>query len=91
MNDLLNSLKINENNFGSCSGPGNWLENSDTKVIKSYNPSNGDLIASVYEATVDEYNSYGTRRGAEVSYHPTCVVAESVVRHRVRKLLVDLT
>ena len=56
MNDLLNSLKINENNFGSCSGPGDWLENSDTKVIKSYNPSNGELIASVYEATVDEYN-----------------------------------
>ena len=56
MNDLLNSLKINENNFGSCSCPGDWLENSDTKVIKSYNPSNGKLIASVYEATVDEYN-----------------------------------
>ena len=49
-----------------------------------------DNIASL-GATVDEYNSYGTRRGAEVSYHPTCVVAESVVRHRVRKLLVDLT
>ena len=56
MNDLLNSLKINESNFGSCSGPGGWIENSDTKVIQSYNPSNGELIASVYEANVDDYD-----------------------------------
>ena len=28
----------------------------DTKIIESYNPSNGEKIASVYESTVDEYD-----------------------------------
>ena len=56
MNDLLNSLSIKKNNFGSCSGPDGWIEKTDTKIIESYNPSNGEKIASVYEATVDEYN-----------------------------------
>ncbi len=56
MNDLLNSLSIKKNNFGSCSGPDGWIENTDTKIIESYNPSNGEKIASVYEVTVDEYN-----------------------------------
>ena len=32
------------------------MTTSDTKIIESYNPSNGEKIASVYEATVDEYN-----------------------------------
>ena len=56
MNDLLNSLSIKKNNFGSCSGHDGWIEKTDTKIIESYNPSNGEKIASVYEATVDEYN-----------------------------------
>ena len=56
MNDLLNSLSIKKNNFGSCSGPDGWIEKTDTKKIESYNPSNGERIASVYEATLDEYN-----------------------------------
>ena len=56
MNDLLNSLSIKKNNFGSCSGSDGWIEKTDTKIIESYNPSNGEKIASVYEATVDEYD-----------------------------------
>ena len=56
MNDLLNSLSIKKNNFGSCSGPDGWIKKTDTKIIESYNPSNGEKIASVYEATVDEYD-----------------------------------
>ena len=56
MNDLLNSLSIKKNNFGSCSGHDGWIEKTDTKIIESYNPSNGEKIASVYEATVDEYD-----------------------------------
>ena len=56
MNDLLNSLSIKNNNFGACSGPNGWIEKTDTKIIESYNPSNGEKIASVYEATVDEYD-----------------------------------
>ena len=56
MNDILNSLSIEKNNFGSCSGPDGWIKKTDTKIIESYNPSNGEKIATVYEATVDEYN-----------------------------------
>ncbi|MCS5623814.1 MAG: aldehyde dehydrogenase family protein [Candidatus Marinimicrobia bacterium] len=56
MNDFLKSLKIKENNFGSCSGPDGWIENSESKIIESFNPSNGQRIASVFEATVDDYN-----------------------------------
>ena len=42
MNDILNSLSIEKNNFGSCSGPDGWIEKTDTKIIESYNPSNGE-------------------------------------------------
>ena len=33
MNDFLKNLKIKENNFGSCSGPDGWIENSESKII----------------------------------------------------------
>ena len=55
MSDLLKSLNINENNFGACYGPGGWINKKSDKVIKSFNPSNGQKIASVYEASVDDY------------------------------------
>ena len=57
MNELLKKLNIKDFNYGSCSGPGGWIENSDSKVIKSYNPSTGELISSVYEASVEDYNA----------------------------------
>ena len=56
MNELLKKLNIKDFNYGSCSGPGGWIENSDSKVIKSHNPSTGELISSVYEASVEDYN-----------------------------------
>ena len=34
MNDLLNSLSIKKNNFGSCSGHDGWIEKTDTKIIE---------------------------------------------------------
>ncbi|MAV70719.1 MAG: aldehyde dehydrogenase family protein [Candidatus Marinimicrobia bacterium] len=55
MNDLLKSLKINKNNFGACSGHGGWIENENGRIIESINPSNGSKIASVYEASLDNY------------------------------------
>ena len=55
MSDLLNSLNINESNFGACHGPEGWIKKKGDKVIRSFNPSNGQEIASVYEASVDDY------------------------------------
>ena len=55
MSELLKSLNIKENNYGACHGPDGWIDNKSDKVIKSFNPSNGQEIASVNEASVDDY------------------------------------
>ena len=55
MSELLKSLNINENNFGACYGPEGWINKKNDKIIKSFNPSNGQEIASVYEASVEDY------------------------------------
>ena len=49
MEDLLKKLNIEQKNFGACTGPGEWIENSNTEEIYSVNPTNGETIASVYE------------------------------------------
>ena len=56
MNELLKKLNIKDFNYGSCSGVDGWIENSDSKIIESYCPSTGEIIASVYEASVEDYN-----------------------------------
>ena len=56
MNELLKKLNISDDNFGACSGPGGWIENSSTKKISSINPSTGEIIASVFESTTEDYN-----------------------------------
>ncbi len=55
MSDLLKSLNIKNINFGACYGPSGWVENKNGNLIESFNPSNGEKIASVYEASVDDY------------------------------------
>jgi len=56
MNELLKKLNIKDFNYGSCSGIDGWIENSESKVLESYNPSTGQLIASVYQASIEDYN-----------------------------------
>ena len=53
--DILNKLGIKDVNFGGCSGPGNWTKGRKEGVTKSFNPSNGELIASVYNCSAKEY------------------------------------
>ena len=53
--ELLKKLGIREFNFGGCSGPGNWTRGQNDGLTKSFNPSNGKLIASVYNCSKDEY------------------------------------
>ena len=56
MNELLKKLNIKDFNYGSCSGVDGWIENSESKTIESHSPSTGAIIASVYEASVEDYN-----------------------------------
>ena len=55
MEKLLKSLKIDQNNFGACHGPDGWIKNKNGNIIESLNPSNGEKIASVYEAEAADY------------------------------------
>ena len=56
MNTILEKLNIKEDNYGACSGPNGWLKGSSSKKISSINPSTGEIIASVYESTIDDCN-----------------------------------
>ena len=53
--DILNKLGIKDINFGGCSGPGNWTKGKNDGLTESFNPSNGQLISSVYNCSEKEY------------------------------------
>ena len=53
--DILNKLGIKDVNFGGCSGPGNWTKGQNEGLTESFNPANGELIASVYNCSKEEY------------------------------------
>jgi aldehyde dehydrogenase (NAD+) len=55
MDTILNELGINDYNFGACSGKDGWSENENNKTLDSFNPSNGNRIASVYMADSNDY------------------------------------
>ena len=57
MNTILEKLNIKEENYGACSGPDGWIKSSSSKKISSINPSTGEIIASVYESTIDDCNT----------------------------------
>ncbi len=57
MNELLKKLSIDNDNYGACSGPNGWVENGNGKKLSSINPSTGEVIASVYESTIEDYNA----------------------------------
>lgn len=53
--DFLSKLGIEKDNYGGCIGPGNWTLTKDAGKTDSFNPSNGELIASVYNCSEDDY------------------------------------
>jgi len=55
--NFLNELGIAEVNPGSCTGPGQWSNGTDAGVLSSYAPATGEIIASVYESTVTDYEA----------------------------------
>ncbi len=52
----MESLGINENNFGSCIGAGEWSSTMDSGTINSVNPASGEVIASVYQCSENDYD-----------------------------------
>lgn len=55
MKKILEKLKIKDVNIGSCSGPGAWYEDPHSRELISYNPANGEPIATVLQATERTY------------------------------------
>jgi len=53
--EFLKSLGINENNAGAYFGDGEWSETKDHGAKQAINPSTGEVIASVYSSSVDDY------------------------------------
>ena len=56
MNQILRDLGIKEENLGSCVGGENWIDNSDSNYIESFNPTNGELLAKIKLCNESDYN-----------------------------------
>ena len=54
--EFLKKLGIEQENYGASSGPGHWSKTIDSGKIESKNPTNGEVIASVYQCSLDDYN-----------------------------------
>ena len=55
MKALLDKLKIKEVNLGACSGPDSWLADPDGVELISYNPTTGEPLARIRQATTATY------------------------------------
>lgn len=55
MDALLKKLSIEEVNAGACYGPDGWLKDTNGKELISYNPTTGEAIAKVIQATPESY------------------------------------
>jgi aldehyde dehydrogenase (NAD+) len=55
MKALLEKLHLKEVNPGACAGPGNWFEDPQGEELVSYNPTTGEPIARVIQASGATY------------------------------------
>ena len=53
--EFLGALGIKEKNFGSSTGL-QWGSTKDQGELKIHSPATGELIASVYQASKEDYN-----------------------------------
>jgi aldehyde dehydrogenase (NAD+) len=56
MNSLLEKLKLEAVNAGACLGPEGWIRDPNGSQLVSYNPTTGEPIASVIQATSTTYD-----------------------------------
>ncbi|HEX2993711.1 MAG TPA: aldehyde dehydrogenase family protein [Anaerolineales bacterium] len=55
MKSLLEKLNIQPVNAGACTGPDGWLMDPKGKELVSYNPTTGEALAKVVQATEETY------------------------------------
>jgi aldehyde dehydrogenase (NAD+) len=55
MNSVLEKLNLQQVNAGACMGPDGWLKDPKGKELISYNPTTGEALASVVQATPEVY------------------------------------
>jgi aldehyde dehydrogenase (NAD+) len=55
MKSLLEKLNIQPINAGACIGPDGWLMDSKGRELVSYNPTTGEALAKVIQATPETY------------------------------------
>jgi aldehyde dehydrogenase (NAD+) len=55
MKSLLEKLNIKEINSGASAGPDDWIEDPSGDELISYNPTTGEPIARIIQATSDTY------------------------------------
>jgi len=57
MKALLKRLEIKQVNPGACIGPGGWIEDARGAELVSYNPTTGEPLASIVQATETAYET----------------------------------
>ena len=55
MKAILDKLNIHSVNPGACTGPNNWISEPTGKELVSYNPTTGEPIAKIVQATAPTY------------------------------------
>jgi aldehyde dehydrogenase (NAD+) len=55
MKSILSALQISDVNPGACYGPDGWITDPEGKELVSYNPTTGEAIASIVQATSKTY------------------------------------
>ncbi len=53
--NFLKELGIEHENYGACIGGDDWINTTNGKKLDSFNPATGELIASVYQASEEDY------------------------------------
>ncbi len=64
MNALLSKLGLQDVNLGACYGPDGWLADPKGQELISYNPTTGEKIASVIQATPETYDKVVVHAGS---------------------------
>lgn len=55
--NILSSLQLNTKNSGASSGAKSWSKTQSEGELISYNPASGEAIASVYKASLKDYET----------------------------------
>jgi len=55
VNALLDKLQIQEVNPGACTGKDGWIKDPKGRELISYNPTSGEALATVIQATPESY------------------------------------